>query len=141
MNELALQSKIVNAYNISGGHAFKCSNRFLIGVVDLSQKSRAMPHAYNEVKLVLWPKQSATVQVDMTEKQRSFLRKYRKAGGISIYTIFAKAPTGWMVHIGHELDLKKVPVVTFDPCPSWVQPKLLVAKFEAYIAAHLMGKK
>ena len=129
-----LQHKIVAAVNECSGHAFKCSNRFLIGVPDISMITPGSPHVYNEVKKVTWPKKSATVPFEATPKQRSFLKKYRKAGGISIYTVFGHDGKQWRIHIGHDLTLKSLPVITFDVCPPWTQPKLLVAKFEAYIA-------
>ncbi len=137
LKEIDLQSKIVDAVRGSDGHAFKCSNRFLIGVPDISMKLKAMPHAYNEVKLVKpWPKVSATVELELTEKQRKFLREYRKAGGIAMYTVFAHDGKQWLWHIGHDLTIKRLPRILFDTCPAWVEPKKMVAKFEAYFAEH-----
>jgi hypothetical protein len=100
LNELALQTKINQAVESVGGHSFKCTNRFLIGVVDLSMKIPSVPHCYNEVKLVKWPVKSKTVQLELTRPQRNFLRDYRAAGGVSIYTVFANDGKSWLIHLG-----------------------------------------
>lgn len=135
LNELDLQTKIVDAVKDVGGHAFKCSNRFLIGVVDISMKIPGFPHAYNEVKLVKpWPKKSATVSLDTTPKQIKFLKEYRKAGGKAMYTVFAHDGKQWLWHIGHDLTVERIPCLMFEPCPRWVEPKLMIAKFEVFLA-------
>lgn len=137
MNELDLQKKIVDAYNLNGGFAFKCSNRFLIGVVDISQMSPGAPHCYNECKVVKHPVKSATVPLELTDKQRKFLRDYRKAGGVAIYTVFMKVGVGgkarWHWHIGQDLALDRLPVVTFVEAPRWTESSKILAAYEAFI--------
>lgn len=134
LDELDLQKKICDAVEHVGGHAFKCSNRFLIGVVDISMKIPGYPHVYNEVKLVKpWPKKAATVSLDVTPKQNKFLKDYRNAGGKSLYTVFGHDGVRWLWHIGHDLTIERLPCLVFEPCPRWVEPELMVAKFEAFL--------
>lgn len=97
-NELDVQGHLVDAGNDLGGHCFKCNNRFLKGVVDLSMKVLGFPHTYIEVKFVKhWSKRLGRddisaedlkrldnvpqVRIELTPHQREFLRAQRLAGG------------------------------------------------------------
>lgn len=87
MNELDFQKHLVDAAVDYGGHAFKCNNRFLVGVADLSIKLQKRPHVYLECKKHNTLK--GAQNTGLTPHQLKFLRDYRKAGGISAWATFA----------------------------------------------------
>lgn len=83
MNELAAQSFVVDAVCNAGGAAHKMSNRFLIGVADLSVKLPSRPCMFVEVKLEhigRTTKPAHQFKLDVTVPQSKFLLKYQKAG-------------------------------------------------------------
>lgn len=88
MNELKFQGHIVDEANDDlKGHAFKCNNRFLVGVADLSIKIPKFPHVYWEAKKL--NRLRGIQKIDLTPHQRKFLKDYRKAGGVSGWIVFA----------------------------------------------------
>ncbi len=100
-NELDIQKELVDAaIEDHDGHAFKCNNRFLKGVVDLSIQLPAFEHTYIEVKFEkkfskrlkrpdlsmaqlkaagLWDQPQ--VKIELTPHQRTFIRDHRAAHG------------------------------------------------------------
>lgn len=80
--ELKLQREVVEVVRGAGGFAFKMSNRFLIGVVDLFVKLPWFPAAIYEAKLTKLPAATRKTEVtlDATALQLKFLREARAAG-------------------------------------------------------------
>lgn len=87
MNELHFQKHLVDAANELGGHAYKCSHQFTVGVVDLSVKLRAFPHVFMECKRHSWL--NGAKEAGLTPHQRKFMREYREAGGITGWCTYA----------------------------------------------------
>lgn len=82
------QSELVDAAKAEGGHAFKMSNRFLVGVPDLFVKLPIYQSCFIECKREDWPKMPGTaLRIALTPKQRAHLRAAQKAG----------QPAGWVV--------------------------------------------
>lgn len=82
MSELSLQKDVVNSINNNGGHAFKSSNRFLVGVPDLWCKTKNGPGAWIEVKKSALPVRVGHVILELTVPQRRFLMAEHNAGGV-----------------------------------------------------------
>jgi len=83
MNELQLQSLVIDSVRDSGGAAFKLSNRFLIGVCDLLLKVPDRPAALVEVKLQRLSNRTRDdfrFVLDVTVPQRDFLTSFASAG-------------------------------------------------------------
>lgn len=99
MNELQFQRHLIKAAIDLGGHAFKMSNRFLVGVQDLFVKLPGQPSALIECKHYHWPVKSTVLKVEATPKQLHEIVKTRKAGQSSgICAIFETTKgEGWIV--------------------------------------------
>jgi hypothetical protein len=86
MREVDLQAQMVKDAVKQGGHAFKASNRFLVGVVDLSVQMPEYRHCYIEVKYDRRQLNPQSNKLDvphgLTVLQRKFLSDYQKAGGV-----------------------------------------------------------
>lgn len=78
INELFLQSKVVESIRELGGFAQKCSNRFLIGVPDILCQLPGFSTSYWEVKKSPHKKWMCP---DLSPKQKIWLRDFTKAGG------------------------------------------------------------
>lgn len=95
MRELQAQSLVVKAVNERGGKAFKMSNRFLVGVVDLFVQMQRCPTYVYEVKLNKTKFNKDAIKVDLTKPQEKFIRGCIEAGG--------RAGTISFVQDGHDL--------------------------------------
>lgn len=101
MSELSLQADCVRAVNAVGGHAFKASNRFLVGVVDIYFKLPGMPGVWVEVKKNPRPIKQEWVKLDVTVPQNRFLQAEIQAGGCAGVVSFLTAPNKcWMAIYG-----------------------------------------
>ena len=84
MIETKFQSLLVKAAIDAGGHAFKMSNRFLVGVPDLFVVLPGQPGCIIECKRDDWPTLGSTrIRAEATPKQASNIAKLRKAGQIA----------------------------------------------------------
>lgn len=109
MNELDIQTQLVDAGNELGGHCFKAANRFKKGIPDLSMQVPKFVHAYIEVKFerrfsrgdrIKRPDLSRdelralgnqrAVKVALTPHQRRFIKEHSEAGGCA----------GWLMVVG-----------------------------------------
>lgn len=80
--EVDIQAELVKAINKDcGGHSYKQSNRFLIGVVDLFVKHPDFAQLSLEVKTEVIMPGTKVITVDLTTLQKESIRKIRKAGG------------------------------------------------------------
>jgi len=80
MKEVEYQSLIIKEIRRNRGFAFKCSNRFLIGVPDLFVKLSDTPPAFIEVKVDRWPSRSRIIRPNVSPAQSQFLRNAATAG-------------------------------------------------------------
>lgn len=83
MDELGYQKWTVDSVIGNGGHAHKMSHRFIVGVADLMIKLPQLPAALLEVKLQhigATTKLDHEFQLDVTELQKRFLKRYHLAG-------------------------------------------------------------
>lgn len=103
-NELAFQTKIVEILNGMGAHAFKCSNRFKAGVLDIHYTRPLWGSAFIECKFDRRVKNDV-IAVKATPKQQQFSRKERAAGGKVI----------GLCYVQHADDRHKFALLLFDP--------------------------
>ncbi len=94
MDELTLQSMIIEAANDAGGRAHKMNNRFLIGVSDLLVKLPKWPAGFLEVKQRDWPSSDGRFLLDVTHPQQKFLRQFNAAGMPCGVASFLQTGTG-----------------------------------------------
>jgi hypothetical protein len=109
MNELLIQAALVKAANDAGGHGFKCSNAFTVGVADLSLVLPGYSHWFLEVKFLRGLRLSERYPLELTAHQSKFLREVQQAGGCAgwILAVEVKSGTGrvaMQVGTDHEAD-------------------------------------
>lgn len=85
MNELQCQQLIVDAVKEANGVAMKVSHRFLVGVVDLLVKLPQVQPFWLEAKFMRLAQKTVddinhVWGLDVTTKQKEFLRQWRGAG-------------------------------------------------------------
>lgn len=101
ISELSLQKDVVDAVREAGGFAFKLTNRFTVGVADLLVKLPGEATRMVEVKFRKdYKNVAAIVKFKITPMQRSFLTKYRDAGGQGGLMVFANNPDNKTIYMG-----------------------------------------
>lgn len=85
MLEIDCQSMVIDIVRARGGYAHKLSNRFLIGVADLSIQIPGLRHVWAEVKLNKFRQApfefgNFKFKLDVTRLQHKFLYNYQRAG-------------------------------------------------------------
>ena len=81
--ELEFQADIVDLVNTAGGFAYKCNNRYMVGVADLFIKPPNLYPLYLEVKKntkAYCQHPEKLFLLDVTVPQRNFLRKCVRGG-------------------------------------------------------------
>lgn len=104
MNELDLQKLLCDVVNDAGGFAYKCNNRFMVGVVDLFVKLPDRPHArapqgcagFIEVKQRAFTDRftNQAFTLDVTRPQHNFLKRVDAAGVPAGVASFMQKGTG-----------------------------------------------
>lgn len=81
MKETDIQSQLVTAAKDMGGHAFKMTNQFTVGVVDLYVKLPSGPSCLIEIKFTKIMPARHAVPDGLSVHQRKFIRDEQKALG------------------------------------------------------------
>ena len=92
MSELQRQTDVITVVKDMGGHAYKSSNAWLVGVCDLVVKVPYKPAAFLEAKLNDAPKRSAFFRLGLTSIQEKFLRDMDAAGAYAGVISFVQGP-------------------------------------------------
>lgn len=92
MSELQRQTDVITVVKDMGGHAYKSSNAWLVGVCDLVVKVPYKPVAFLEAKLNDAPKRSAFFRLGLTSIQEKFLRDMDAAGAYAGVISFVQGP-------------------------------------------------
>lgn len=106
-----IQAGLVQATKDSGGHGFKCSNAFTVGIADLSLTLPSYPHWFVEVKFLRGLRVSERYPLELTPNQSRFLREIQQAGGCAgwILGVEVKSGTGRVVmQVGTDYDADHV---------------------------------
>ncbi|KKN51106.1 hypothetical protein LCGC14_0626160 [marine sediment metagenome] len=99
--ELDVQALLVKTVRDMGGFAYKLSNRFKVGVLDLLVQLPPYPTVLIEVKCPITPVHVA-IPVALTAQQRRFMRDYQWAGGYAGWLVVAQCTRGgrFMMYTG-----------------------------------------
>ena len=92
MSELDRQRDVIHVVKDMGGHAYKSSNQWLVGICDLVVKVPYKPVAFLEAKLNDAPKRSAFFRLGLTSIQEKFLRDMDAAGAYAGVISFVQGP-------------------------------------------------
>lgn len=85
MNELAIQTQLVDAALEEDGFAFKQKNMFVKGIADLYVKLLALPDVHIEVKFAKKFNTRGEAKAELTAHQCRFLHSVQKAEGHAGY--------------------------------------------------------
>lgn len=119
--ETDVQSKLVDAANDLGGHAFKSANRFLIGVPDLSVQLLGLHHVYIEVKYERSGfNHNDAVKFELTIHQRRFLMDHQASGGCA----------GWLMVVAMGNDRY---AMSYSSCCDEVDKSTLLYKHSGWL--------
>lgn len=94
IKETDLQTELKNAVIDAGGYAYKQSNRFLVGVLDLFVQLPPRPTVILEVKYEKSPRKDGRVKVDLSPHQIRNMNAINKAGGIAGWIILTRRGPG-----------------------------------------------
>lgn len=114
MSELQMQRLIIEDVKKCGGFAFKMSNRFMVGVPDLYIATPRHWPVLVECKFVkeLPKRKTTSVLLNLTPKQRHFIRQTQYGGGYSGWVIGLKMKIGnknhWKFAVGVDSKVKSI---------------------------------
>lgn len=94
IKEVDLQSELKDAVIAAGGFAYKQSNRFLVGVLDLFTQLPGFPTVIIEVKYEKSPRKDGRVWVDLSPHQIRNMDGINRAGGVAGWVILTRRGPG-----------------------------------------------
>lgn len=100
VKEVDLQTELKNAVIDAGGYAYKQSNRFLVGVLDLFVQLPTHPTVILEVKYENKYRADGSVKIELSPHQVRNMGNINKAGGVAGWIMLVRRGPGeyeWIV--------------------------------------------
>ena len=94
IKEVDLQTELKKAAIDAGGFAYKQSNRFLVGVLDLFVQLPKYPTVILEVKYEKAPRKDGLVWVDLSPHQVRNMNSINNAGGVAGWIVLTRRGPG-----------------------------------------------
>jgi len=114
IKETDLQTELKDATIAAGGYAYKMSNRFLVGVLDLFEQMPGMPTITLEVKYIRKFPKDGMVAVELTPHQIRTINNTNKAGGNAGWIVIVRrGPGEYAWHAGRNPPEGKVHATPF----------------------------